>query len=118
VRWRAGHACEYGGLRKAEAELRHQIDHVVAQQHLVDDSFENLALACGFCNRHKGTNLSGVDPETGAVLTLFNPRTDRWPDHFRRSGAHVVGLTARGRATVIVLAMNAREQLQRRSVLG
>jgi hypothetical protein len=118
VRRRANFACEYCGLREAEAELRHQIDHVVARQHALDDRIENLALACGFCNSHKGPNLSGIDPETGAITTLFNPRTDEWTDHFRRAGVEIVGLTATGRATITVLAMNAREQLQRRGAVG
>lgn len=117
VRRRAGFACEYCGLREADSELRHQIDHVIAQQHTVNDRLENLALACGFCNRHKDPNLSGVEPESGSIATLFDPRKDRWTEHFRRNGLEIVGITPTGRATVVVLAMHAREQLQRRAAL-
>jgi hypothetical protein len=39
---------------------------------------------------------------------LFNPRRDRWYDHFIWSvdQLYIVGLTATGRATVEALAMN------------
>ena len=43
---------------------------------------DNLALACAHCNRHKGPNLAGFDPETGMLyvaterghsVTFFEP---------------------------------------------
>jgi hypothetical protein len=43
---------------------------------------DNLALACWTCNLKKGPNLSGVDPMTGQVAALFNPRDDEWAEHF------------------------------------
>jgi hypothetical protein len=43
---------------------------------------DNLALACFFCNRYKGPNLSGFDPATGALTQLFDPRSQIWADHF------------------------------------
>lgn len=52
---------------------------------------------------------------TGAITRLFHPRRDRWEDHFAWRGIRVVGLTAVGRVTVQVLAMNSDEQLALRS---
>ena len=46
----------------------------------------NLALACHHCNLHKGPNLTGIDPLTQLVTTLFNPRVDRWDEQFARDG--------------------------------
>jgi hypothetical protein len=39
---------------------------------------------------------------------LFNPRQQRWVDHFSWStdGAEIIGLTACGRTTVIALRLN------------
>jgi hypothetical protein len=64
---------------------------------------------------HKGPNLSGIDPRSEEVIALFNPRREPWPDHFSFEGEWIVGLTATGRATVEVLAMNdpRRRELRR-----
>jgi hypothetical protein len=59
-------------------------------------------------------NLTGIDPQTRRITPLFHPRSDRWVDHFALSvgtsvalGIEIKGLTAVGRATVVVLGMNA-----------
>ena len=36
----------------------------------------------------------------------FNPRQKKWARHFRWDGAYLVGITAIGRATIVVLAIN------------
>ncbi len=51
------------------------------RQHGGEDELDNLALSCHLCNSKKGPNLSGLDPDTGALTRLFHPRTDRWTDH-------------------------------------
>lgn len=106
VRNRAKDACEYCLLPQSIRRLRFQVEHIVSRQHGGTTDLENLALACGRCNRHKGPNVAGIDPESRQLTRLFNPRIDRWSDHFRFAGAVVLGLTAMGRATVSVLAMN------------
>jgi hypothetical protein len=111
VRDRAGGRCEYCRLPEAAVEINHVIDHVVARQHRGGDEPANLAFACVVCNRHKGTSLSGKDPETGQTVTLFNPRIDVWKQHFRWVGNHLVGITVKGRATVQTLNMNGDLQL-------
>ena len=75
----------------------------------------NLALACHRCNLHKGPNLTGIDPLTGEVVSLFNPRHERWNEHFAFHGTHIMGITPTGRATVHVLAMNDPRRLELRS---
>ena len=111
VRERAHHLCEYCGLPENRSKLPFVLDHIIASQHGGQTTVENLALCCGFCNRHKGPNLAGIDPKTGELTRLFHPRKDRWRVHFRRHGATIVGLTPVGRATVRVLAMNHTVQL-------
>ncbi len=81
-------------------------DHIIAKQHGGKTRADNLALACARCNLHKGPNIAGVDPQTAKLTRLFNPRTDRWTDHFRWRKARLVGPSAIGRTTVVVLAIN------------
>jgi hypothetical protein len=89
-----------------ETDLIHVLDHIIARQHGGKTAIENLALCCGRCNSHKGPNIAGVDPVTGQVSPLFNPRGDRWFEHFRYEAAVLVGLSPIGRATIFVLAIN------------
>ena len=117
VRQRAGHRCEYCRLPQACSPLRFHVDHIVARQHGGGEELENLAQACPECNRHKGTNLSGVDPDTGEVVRLFHPQRDRWEDHFRLEGAQIIGRTAVGRTTAWLLEMNVEDRRRWRELL-
>jgi hypothetical protein len=115
---RAFDRCEYCKLPQSALPYAHfHVEHVRAKQHDGSDEPSNLALACGHCNRHKGPNLSGVDPETNQVALLFNPRDDDWEEHFGVQGIVIIGLTPTGRATVHVLKMNSRRQRKIRADL-
>ena len=118
VRSRAGNRCEYCGLPQSAVTLAtFHVEQVRAQQHRGSDDPNNLALACQHCNRHKGPNLTGIDPETDQIVPRFNPRQDIHSEHFALRGIFIVGLTPSGRATVNVLAMNSDDQLAIRSAL-
>lgn len=117
MRRRAAGRCEYCRTPDAVDATPFHLEHIVARQHGGKATSANLAWSCSHCNAHKGPNLSGVDPATGAVVLLFNPRRDRRADHFARSGAEMVGLTPVGRATVATLAMNDRRMVLQRSYL-
>jgi hypothetical protein len=115
VRSRACLRCEYCHLAQSHSELTHHIEHIVAKKHGGSDQVDNLALACHRFNLHKGSNLTGIDPQSGEIATLFNPRREAWPDHFTVDGEWIIGLTSTGRATVQVLAINdpRRRELRR-----
>jgi 5-methylcytosine-specific restriction endonuclease McrA len=116
VRERAAHRCEYCQLHQKDSPLAVlHVEHIIPRQHGGTDDLENLALACIDCNLHKGPNLTGIDPETNRVTTLFHPRRDLWEEHFACRGLYLVGRTAVGRVTVRVLQMNSAEQLDVRS---
>jgi len=116
VRQRAGNRCEYCQLHQDDSPLaRLHIEHIVPKKHRGTDAESNLALACVDCNLHKGPNLTGIDPETGAITELFHPRQQVWDDHFEWNGIFLVGRTAVGRTTVSVLNVNSEEQLMLRS---
>lgn len=69
---------------------------------------ENLWLACSRCNDFKGNRVDAEDPTNGERASLFNPRAQRWRDHFEWSsnGLTIQGITATGRATVVCLRLN------------
>jgi hypothetical protein len=118
VRRRAGLRCEYCHLPEAFAELPFQFDHVIAEQHGGVATEDNLALACVRCNRYKGPNLSGIDPESGRLTRLFNPRADAWSKHFVWEGASLSARTAIGRTTIAVLQINHPEAQNQRTDLS
>ena len=84
----------------------------MAQQHHGGNDESNLALACHFCNYHKGPNLTGMDPETDELIRLFNPRIDIWSHHFCIQAGRIIGLTPVGRTTVDVLNMNRPDRVR------
>jgi hypothetical protein len=111
---RAQGRCEYCGIPEKARLVRHEVDHIIAGQHRGETTLENLALACFYCNRYKGPNLASIDPPSGDIVRLFNPREDSWAEHFKYSGPEIVPLTAIGRATVALLNLNSSRSLQAR----
>jgi hypothetical protein len=95
-------------------QVKLTIDHIVAQQHHGPTVFENLALSCGRCNRKKGPNLSGIDPDSRQLASLFDPRREQWQEHFAWQGVILVGKTEVGRATIDVLGLNLQNQIELR----
>lgn len=79
--------------------------------------FDNLAYACSFCNRQKGSDVGSLDPATGDFVRFFNPRTDHWREHFELVGTVIVPLTAIGRATTQILNFNHVDRLLERQEL-
>jgi hypothetical protein len=106
VRRRARGRCEYCGIPDTASRLPFQFDHVIATSHGGASEISNLSYSCLPCNKHKGPNLSGIDPKTKKIVRLFHPRLHKWHYHFRWEGPYVLGRTAYGRATVAALAMN------------
>ncbi len=103
---RARNRCEYCGLSQIGQEATFHIDHVIPVKADGPTTAENLALACVSCSLRKGARLRVIDQETQQEVLIFNPRRDRWTDHFRWQDVRVIGLTATGRATIQALKMN------------
>ena len=106
VRERAGRCCEYCRFPESVARLAFHLDHIVARQHGGETTLDNLAFACCYCNRYKGPNVAGVDPESHRIVELFDPRRHAWDQHFRWQGALLIGRTPIGRATIQLLRIN------------
>ena len=111
VRERAGDRCEYCRVAAWADRETLQFDHVRPLQHLGRTDAANLCLACAHCNQARGPNMSGFDPGDDSLVALFNPRADRWDEHFRAIRGLIFGLTPAGRASVRLLRMNAAERI-------
>ncbi len=109
----ARHRCGYCLTSRRVVGPLLEIDHIVPIAHGGSSAEENLFLACPICNGHKADKQSGLDPESGAAVSLFHPRADRWTDHFEwtEDGAVIRGKTPVGRATVAALQMNHAEMI-------
>ena len=73
---RAGRVCEYCLIHEDDTFFGCQVDHVISEKHGGKTEPGNLAYACAFCNRHKGTDIASISQRTGKLTALFNPRTD------------------------------------------
>lgn len=103
---RAENRCEYCRLHQAGQEATFHIDHVKPTKNGGHTSLNNLALACVSCSLHKSAKEFVTDNETNELVPVFNPRTQKWGDHFQWSQFEMVGLTATGRATIKALKQN------------
>jgi hypothetical protein len=105
---RARGCCEYCRSRVDFATQSFSVEHIIPASRGGETTLDNLALACPGCNGHKYTKTEAPDPIDGTVVPLYNPRPQRWQDHFRWNAdfTRIVGLTPTGRATVSALQMN------------
>jgi hypothetical protein len=108
VKARASQRCEYCLTPDLLTGQEGEIDHIEPQARGGTTHYDNLCLACAPCNGFKLDRTAAVDAETGLTVPLFNPRTQRWHEHFMWSddGTRIIGVTPCGRATVSVLKMN------------
>lgn len=110
---RAGQRCEYCRRHQEVSPLAPlQVEHIVPRKHGGTDDIDYLAAACIDCNLRKGPNLTGIDPETGAITPLLDPRRHLWSDHFRWDGLELIAPTAIGLTTIRVLELNSDDRIE------
>jgi hypothetical protein len=114
---RAQHICEYCLILDEDTYLGCQIDHIIGEKHGGPTELENLAHACAACNTGKGSDVGSIDWKTGQFVRFFNPRTDRWSDHFVIAGDRIEPLTPIGAVTARILAFNAIARILERRLL-
>jgi HNH endonuclease len=116
---RARGCCEYCRSQRQFSPSGFEIEHTTPLSRGGSDTWENLALACGDCNSHKYNKVEAIDPASGQVVPLFNPRQMAWDDHFLWSDdtLEMLPLTAIGRATIAVLQTNRASVVNLRRVL-
>lgn len=108
VRAAAKNRCGYCLSPQRLVMARLEIEHIIPISKGGSNDESNLWLACPLCNGHKSDKTTGVDPETGKIVNLFNPRTQIWSEHFTWSddGLRIIGKTPIGRVTVIALHLS------------
>jgi HNH endonuclease len=106
VRLRAQGRCQYCLMHESLQGATFHVEHVIPQSKGGESILENLALACPGCNLHKADKTIAPDPLTGEQVALFHPVRQRWSEHFRFKSREMEGLTAIGRATVVLLNLN------------
>jgi hypothetical protein len=114
---RAGYRCEYCLLHEDDSYSSHQLDHIISRKHGGGSDADNLAYACLRCNVWKGSDVGSIDDETGALVSLYHPRHQRWDDHFELRGAIIEPLTSEGKATVRLLKLNLDKRIVERRLL-
>jgi hypothetical protein len=88
------------------------LEHIVPRSRGGDSTLDNLAWACPACNLRKSDRVKCGDPQTHALVRLFNPRRDIWTDQFQWNGHLLVPLTDIGRATLAALDLNNARRLR------
>lgn len=119
IRAQARGLCEYCRCPENHSTQLFSVDHIWPQSRQGTDDADNLALSCQGCNNKKYNKTSAPDPVTGAQAPLYNPRQQRWADHFAwiDEGLTISGLTATGRATVACLELNREGVVNLRGLL-
>lgn len=117
VEARAKHLCEYCLIHEDDTYLGCQVDHAISEKHGGPTAAENLVYACTFCNRFKGTDIGSTAPSTGEFTRFFNPRQDRWSDHFALNGVAIEPQTPIGEATARILGFNEPERVLERQTI-
>jgi len=74
VRQAAGNRCGHCLSPQHLVMARLEIAHIIPLARGGSDDEPNLWLACPICNGHKSDKIEAVDPETGQIVKLFNPR--------------------------------------------
>lgn len=92
---RARGCCEYCQTPHDYSPDTFNVEHIISLFENGTNDLFNLAFYCGGCNNRKRDKIKALDPETNILISLFNPRTDKWNEHFQWSDnfSIVVGIT-------------------------
>lgn len=109
--------CEYCLIHEEDTYLVCQVDHIISEKHGGPTTLDNLAYACVYCNRFKGSDVGSVLWPSGELVRFYNPRTDHWADHFQIEGVTIIPLTNIGEVTIRVFKFNHIDRLLERQEL-
>jgi hypothetical protein len=112
VETRAANRCEYCGMHQSLQGGQFHVEHICPTARGGTSELDNFALAYPGCNLRKADRMPAYDDQTGANVRLFNPRVDKWHEHFQFVAYGIVGQTSIGRAAVALLDMNHPRRIQ------
>jgi hypothetical protein len=104
----ARYRCGYCLTQEAVVGTPMEFDHLIPEALGGRTEEGNLWLACSLCNDAKSCRVAALDPISGEIIRLYNPRDQVWSDHFRwsESSDYILGTSPTGRATVLALNLN------------
>lgn len=117
VATRADGLCEYCLISEEDAFFGCEVDHIISEKHGGQTDANNLAYACAFCNRSKGSDIGSIVQQTGSFVRFYNPRTDQWAEHFVLDGVAIVARSEIGEVTAHILDFNSDDRLFERQTL-
>ncbi len=116
VALRADRLCEYCLIHEDDTYFGCEVDQIISEKHGGPTDAENLAYACLPCDRHKGSDLGSITV-SGEFRRFFNPRTDRWGDHFRLDDSAILPLDEIGEVTTRIFHLNHEDRVLERQTL-
>jgi HNH endonuclease len=113
---RANFRCEYCRLSAVHSYFPYHIEHIISLKHGGLTISLNLAYACPLCNLYKGSDLGTFIDNPTELVRFFNPRTDKWDDHFYAENTGlIIAKTDIGAATIKIFKFNHVDSLIERS---
>lgn len=116
----AGKLCEYCQSPLEFSPDPFSIEHIIPiSKGGAAEDLNNLALACQGCNGYKSTKTEAFDAISQTTAGFYNPRKDIWSEHFVWSEdfTEIIGKTAKGRVTILVLKLNCQRVMNLRRIL-
>jgi HNH endonuclease len=119
VKIRAEYLCEYCLCPEYFSPDPFEVEHITASSKGGKDDLLNLALACSGCNGYKSDFMEAIDPASGVIVRLYNPRKDIWAEHFcwNEDYTLILGVSPVGRATATKLRLNRQGVVNLRIIL-
>lgn len=117
VACRADFLCEYCLIAEEETFFGGEVEHIISLKHGGGSELENLAYACAFCNRHKGSDIGSIS-ESGEFSRFFNPRIDLWSAHFQMDRIIIKPVSVVGEVTARILQFNHSDRIMERQALS
>ena len=117
VATRADHLCEYCLIHEQDTALGCAVDHIISLKHGGETNADNLAYACIFCNRFKGSDIGSIIWQTKELTRFYHPRRDNWLKHFHLEDYFIQPITDIGEVTARILGFNQQSRLLERQLL-
>ena len=112
VEQRAAGRCEYCRMHQSLQGATFHVEHIITRSLGGPSDSGNLAWACPSCNLHKSNRVEVQAPGVRETVLLFNPRSDKWDEHFCWDGYYITGLTPVGRVTIDVFLLNHERRIK------
>ena len=112
VEQRAAGRCEYCRMHQSLQGATFHVEHIIPRCRGGSSEPDNLAWACPSCNLRKSNRVEVRTSEADEPVRLFNPRADKWEEHFRWDEYQIIGLTPVGRVTIDALALNHERRIK------